>query len=183
MNWEKYLPLGESAYNNSYHASLGMSRFEVLYERKCLSSICWMELSKRKLVGLDLVRETEEKDRQKAYADRRRKDISYEVADKVFLKEILECIGPVAHHLTLPPELSKIHDVFHVSMLPRYHYDPDHVVQLETLEVEPNLSYEEEPICIFDSKIMMLRNKEIPLVNVLWGNHKVEKATWEREST
>ncbi|KAA3477535.1 Chromo domain-containing protein [Gossypium australe] len=51
------------------------------------------------------------------------------------------------------------------------------------LEVEPNLSYEEKPICVLDMEIKMLRNKEFPLVKVLWWNHKVEEATWEMEST
>ncbi|KAA3461643.1 DNA/RNA polymerases superfamily protein [Gossypium australe] len=55
VNWEKYLPLVKFTYNNNYHASLGMSPFEELYGRKCRSSICWMELSERKLVNTVLV--------------------------------------------------------------------------------------------------------------------------------
>lgn len=61
MNWERYLPLVEFSYNNSHHASLSMSSFEVLYGRKCRSLIYWMKLSEIKLVGLDIVCETKEK--------------------------------------------------------------------------------------------------------------------------
>lgn len=98
LNWEKCLPFAEFAYNNDYHDSLGMSSFEALYGRKCRSLIFWIELSERKLVSLDLVHEIEDKvmiinnhlrtaqDRQKAYTRRRRKNITYEVGGKVFLK-------------------------------------------------------------------------------------------------
>ena len=108
------------------------------------------------MIGPDIVKDTEEKvqvirqrlkvasDRQKSYADLKRKDIEYEVGDKVFLKvspwrkvlrfgkkgklslrfigpyETLERVGPVAYRLALPPKLTKLHDVFHVSMLRRY---------------------------------------------------------------
>ncbi|KAA3470162.1 Retrotransposable element Tf2 [Gossypium australe] len=114
-----------------------MSPFEALYGRKCQPPICWIKLSENNLVGLDVVREIEEKvmaiknhikiaqDRQKAYVDRRRKDVSYEVGSKVFLKRI----ELIAYRLALPPKLSKIHDVFHVSKLRRYHSDPDHVIR------------------------------------------------------
>ncbi|KAL0562084.1 hypothetical protein IC582_002534 [Cucumis melo] len=103
--------------------------------------------------------------RQKSYADVRRKDFEFEVGDKVFLKvapmrgvlrferrgklsprfvgpfEILERIGPVAYRLALPPSLSTVHDVFHVSMLKKYVSDPSYVVDYEPLEIDENLSY------------------------------------------
>lgn len=81
--------------------------------------------------------------------------------------EILEQSGPVAFKLALPPELLKIHIVFYVSMLIRYQSNLDHVVQVEDLEVKPNLSYKEESICILARKVKELRNKKIPLVKVL----------------
>ncbi|KAA0052787.1 pol protein [Cucumis melo var. makuwa] len=143
--------------------------------------------------------------RQKSYADVRRKDLEFEVGDKVFLKvapmrgvlrferrgklsprfvepfEILERIGPVAYRLALPPSLSTVHDVFHVSILRKYVPDPSHVVDYEPLEIDENLSYTEQPVGVLTREVKMLRNKEIPLVKVLWRNHRVEKATWERE--
>lgn len=62
--------------------------------------------------------------------------------------EILERVGPVAYKLALPPELDKIHNVFHVSMLRRYRSDPSHILPTESVDVQPNLSYEEEPVKI-----------------------------------
>ncbi|KAL0560351.1 hypothetical protein IC582_000752 [Cucumis melo] len=143
--------------------------------------------------------------RQKSYADVRRKALEFEVGDKVFLKvapmrgvlrferrgklsprfvgpfEILERIGPVAYRLALPPSLSTVHDVFHVSMLRKYVPDPSHVVDYEPLEIDENLSYVEQPVEVLAREVKTLRNKEIPLVKVLWRNHRVEEATWERE--
>ena len=72
--------------------------------------------------------------------------------------EILERIGPVAYRLALPPELSRIHNVFHVSMLRRYRSDPSHMLRNESIEIKENLSYIEEPVQILDYKIKQLRN-------------------------
>ncbi|KAL5764599.1 hypothetical protein ACOSQ2_017193 [Xanthoceras sorbifolium] len=95
--------------------------------------------------------------------------------------EILERVGLVAYRLALPLELEKIHNVFHVSMLRRYRSDPSHRVQTESIEIQPDLTYEEEPVEILDREIKELRNKKIPLVKILWRNHNVEEATWESE--
>ena len=93
--------------------------------------------------------------------------------------EIVEKIGPLAYRLALPPELSRIHDVFHVSMLRRYRSDPSHVLKDSEVEISENLSYVEVPIRIVDRKIKQLRNREIPMVKVVWKNHGIEEATWE----
>ncbi|KAL0546403.1 hypothetical protein IC582_016311 [Cucumis melo] len=186
-SWDSHLHLMEFAYNNSYQATIGMAPFEALYGKCCRSPVCWGE------------------SRQKSYADVRRKDLEFEVGDKVFLKvapmrgvlrferrgklsprfvgpfEILERIGPVAYRLALPPSLSTVHDVFHVSMLRKYVPDPSHVVDYEPLEIDENLSYTEQPVEVLAREVKTLRNKEIPLVKVLWRNHRVEEATWERE--
>ncbi|KAL5556113.1 hypothetical protein UlMin_038349 [Ulmus minor] len=95
--------------------------------------------------------------------------------------EILERIGKVAYKLALPPELSSVHNVFHVSMLKKYVSDPSHVLEHEPIQVNEDLTYEEKPVQILDRKDKTLRNKVIPLVKVLWRNHKIEEATWERE--
>ena len=91
--------------------------------------------------------------------------------------EVIEKVGPVAYRLALPPELEKIHNVFHVSMLKRYRSDPSHVVSSEIIELYPDLTYEEEPVEILAQEVKELRNKRIPLVKVLWRNHKTEEAT------
>ena len=146
-------------------------------------------------------------DRQKSYTDMKRKDIRYLVGAKVFLKvspwkkvmrfgkkgklspryigpyEIIEKVGPVAYRLALPLDLEKIHNVFHVSMLRRYRSDPSHVVSSKTIELRPDLTYEEEPVEILAREVKELRNKKIPLVKVLWRNHKTEEATWESKET
>ncbi|KAA0025885.1 ty3-gypsy retrotransposon protein [Cucumis melo var. makuwa] len=143
--------------------------------------------------------------RQKSYADVRRKDLEFDMGDMVFLKvapvkgvlrfekkgklsprfvgpfEILERIGPVAYRLALPPSLSTVHDVFHVSMLRKYVADPTHVVDFEPLQLSENLSFEEQPIEILVREVNKLRNREISLVKVLCRNHGVKEATWERE--
>ena len=97
-SWEKYLPLVEFAYNNSYHSTIGMTPYEALYRRKCRSPSCWMEVCDRELEGPELIRETSEKvpiiqermrtafSRQKSYADPRRRDVQFGVGDHVFLK-------------------------------------------------------------------------------------------------
>ena len=88
----------EFAYNNSFQSSIGMAPYEALYDRKCRTPVCWTELNEYKVIGLDIVKDMEEKvqviwkrlkvasDRQQSYADLKRRDITYEVGDKVFLK-------------------------------------------------------------------------------------------------
>ena len=95
--------------------------------------------------------------------------------------DIIERIGPVAYKLALPPELDKVHNVFHVSMLRRYRSDPSHTIPAKSIDIAPDLTYEEEPVAILAKKMKELRNKKVTLVKVLWKNHKVEEATWESE--
>ena len=97
-SWEKYLPLVEFAYNNSYHSTIGMAPYEALYGRKYRSPSCWMEVGDRELEGPELIRETSEKvpiiqermrmafSRQKSYDDPRRRDAQFGVGDHVFHK-------------------------------------------------------------------------------------------------
>ena len=90
--------------------------------------------------------------------------------------EVIEKVGPVAYRLALSPELEKIHNVFHVSMLMRYKLDPSHVVSSETIELRPDLTYEEESVEILAQEVRELQNKRIPFVKVLWRNHKTKEA-------
>ena len=217
-SWDTHLTLMEFAYNNSYQANIEMSPFEALYGRKCRTPVYWDEVGERRLVGLELVQITSEKvkvvrdnlkvvrDRQKSYADNRRRDLQFEIGDRVFLKispwkGVLRFekrgklspryIGPyenvskvrlVAYKLKLPLELSRIHDTFHMSMLRKYISDPSQVLREQPVQVKENLTYEETPMQIADRKEQVLRSKVIPLVKVLWKNHEREAATWEPEA-
>lgn len=115
-----------------------------------------------------------DQDCQKSLADRHATDRTYKVGDWVFLKlsswkgvvwfgkkgklspryirpyQITEQIDEVTYRLELPPELSRVHDVFHVSMLRHYVSDPSHVLPPQSLEINPDLTYDEEPVTILD---------------------------------
>ncbi|XP_073313451.1 uncharacterized protein [Primulina huaijiensis] len=99
--------------------------------------------------------------------------------------EILEKVGTLAYRLALPPDMSRIHNVFHVSKLRRYISDPSHILEAGLLLVEGNLNeelkYEEIPIRIVDNKDQVLTRRTIPYVKVQWLNHTEREATWELE--
>ena len=88
----------------------------------------------------------------------------------------------VTYRLALPPNLSQVHIVFHILMLRKYISDPSHVLQPQSIEVNEDLSYEEEPITIIDYQVRQLRSKHIPMVKVLWRCNNVEKYMWETET-
>ena len=97
--------------------------------------------------------------------------------------EILDRVGVAAYRLKLPTNLSRLHNVFHVSMLRKYISDPSHVLSVEPVDLREDLSYSEEPIQILDRKDQVLRTKVIPLVKVLWRSHSIKEATWETEES
>ena len=97
--------------------------------------------------------------------------------------EILERVGTVAYLLALPPSMSGVHEVFHVSMLRRYTPDQAHVVDWGEIEVDTDGTFEEGPVCIMDSQDQVLRRKTVRLVRVLWRHRGVEESTWENEDT
>ncbi|XP_027188653.1 uncharacterized protein [Cicer arietinum] len=133
-------------------------------------------------------------DRQRSYADKRRRPLEFEQGDHVFLrvtpttgvgramkskKLTLKFIGPyqisarighVAYQIALPPILYEIHNVFHVSQLRKYLTDPSHVIEPDTIQLKDNLSFEVLPVRIDDMKIKRLRNKDVSLVKAsLYG--------------
>ena len=97
--------------------------------------------------------------------------------------EILERIGIVAYRLALPPSMSGVHEVFHVSMLRKYTPDPAHVVDGGQIKVDTDGTFEEGPVCILDSRDQVLQRKTVRLVRELWQYYGVEESTWEREDT
>ena len=93
--------------------------------------------------------------------------------------EILERIGPVAYHLALPPSLSHIHDVFHVSVLRKYIYDESHLIDWDALQVESDGHIALEPICILARWTLSLWGKELDQVRVQWDCYDEVMASWE----
>ncbi|KAL6185691.1 hypothetical protein ACLB2K_041819 [Fragaria x ananassa] len=172
-SWDKNLSLMEFAYNNSFHSSISMAPFEALYGKQYRTPLCWNEVGEREICGPEIIHDTNEKikvvrdrlkatqSRQKSYAYVRRKELEFQVV--------------------LPPELSRIHNVFHVSKLRKYIADPSHVLEEQPISLQKNFSYEKEPVQILDREEQMLRNKTIPLVKVFWRSYQVEEATWESE--
>nr|GFA70876.1 putative reverse transcriptase domain-containing protein [Tanacetum cinerariifolium] len=134
-SWDVHLPLVEFSYNSSYHYNVRCASFEALYGRKCRSRIMWAEVGEGQLIGPELVQETTKKishikdrlkparDRQKIYANKRRKPLEFSVGDYVLLK-VSPWKGPVAYMLDLPEELDGVHDTFHISNLMKYLADP-----------------------------------------------------------
>ncbi|XP_057548091.1 uncharacterized protein LOC130826526 [Amaranthus tricolor] len=108
-------------------------------------------------------------DRQKSYVDRRRRKLEFKVSEKVFLK-----VSPkkgikreVAYELALPPLLAKVHNVFHVSQLRQYVFDPSHILQHEPIQLVESLQYEEKPVRILSREVRKLRSRKIPLMKVV----------------
>ncbi|WMV37485.1 hypothetical protein MTR67_030870 [Solanum verrucosum] len=90
-------------------------------------------------------------------------------------------IGNVTYELELPPALSAVHPVFHISMLKKCMGDPSLIIPTENIGIKDNLSYEEVPVEILDRQVRKLRTKEVASVKVLWRNRFVEEASWEAE--
>ena len=144
---------------------------------------------------------------QKSYTDVRHRPLDFEVGDHVFLKmmpkrgvvrfgkrgkllprfigpsEILERVATVAYRLALPPSMSGVHEVFHVSIPRMYTPDPAHVVDWGDIEVDTDGTFEERPVCIMDSRNQVLLRKTVRLVRVIWQHRGVEESTWELEDT
>jgi hypothetical protein len=95
--------------------------------------------------------------------------------------EIIEIFGPVAYQLKLPPHMSVVHDVFHVSQLRKCVRLPTEVLPEPELEIEPYLSYQENPVKVLDQKERSTRERSIKMYKVQWSHHSVEEATWETE--
>ncbi|KAK6125544.1 hypothetical protein DH2020_040707 [Rehmannia glutinosa] len=195
-----------------------MAPYEALYGRKCRSPLHWeiddqwtpkeVDLVQKQWRRLRLIKERIRwlVSRQKSYADKRRKDLEFEVGDEVFLRlsprkglinpkkggklspryvgpyKILQRIGKLAYRLEFPAPYAGMHDVFHVSRLKKYQPDLGHIITRDTPPLLENLSYTERPIWIIDQQIRQLRKREIPMVKVVWQNHnRDEDATWEME--
>ncbi|GJT40865.1 putative reverse transcriptase domain-containing protein [Tanacetum coccineum] len=180
-SWDVHLPLVELSYNNSYHASVRFAPFEIKDRLKAA------------------------RDRQKSYADKRRKPLDFSIGDYVLLKvslwkgvvrfgkkgklaprfvgpfEIIEKVGPVAYMLDLLEELEGVHDTFHVSNLKKCLADPTLQVPLDEIHVDARLNFVKEPMEILEKEFKKLKRSRIAIVKVRWNSKRGPEFTWERE--
>ncbi|GJW14946.1 putative reverse transcriptase domain-containing protein [Tanacetum coccineum] len=197
-SWDVHLSLVKFSYNNSYHSSVRCAPFEALYGRKCRSPIMWAEVGEGQLIGPELVKETTEKisqikdrlkvarDRQKSYADKRRKPLEFSVEGEIALRfvgpfEIIEKVGLVAYRLDFPEKLNGVHDTFHVSNLKKCLADPTLKVTLDEIRVDAKLNFVEEPVEILEREFKKLKCCRIAIVKVRWNLKRGPEFTWERE--
>ncbi|XP_070044934.1 uncharacterized protein [Nicotiana tomentosiformis] len=96
--------------------------------------------------------------------------------------EILERIGKVDYKLALPPSLSVVHQVFHISMLQKYYGDPPYVLDFTTVQLDEDLTYIEKPVAILDGRVRKLRSQNIDLVKVEWWGHPIREVTQARHA-
>ncbi|GJR21188.1 putative reverse transcriptase domain-containing protein [Tanacetum coccineum] len=168
---------------------LRASPFEVTYVEKC--DHCFLaEVGDVQLTGPEIIHETTEKivqirqrlqaarDRQRSYANIRRKPLEFQVGDRVMLK-----VSPrkVAYKLELPEELSNVHSTFHVSNLKKCLSDESLVIPIKELRLDDKLNFVEEPVEIMDREVKQLKQSRIPIVKVRWNSKRGPEFTWERE--
>ncbi|GKC76346.1 putative reverse transcriptase domain-containing protein [Tanacetum coccineum] len=206
--WERHLPLIEFSYKNSCHANIKAAPFEALYGRKCRSPVCWTEVGDAQLTGSELIHETTEKivqimqriqaasDRQKSYANVRRKPLEFQVGNRVMLKvspwkgdvrfgkwgklnpryigpfKVLAKVGTVAYRLELPQQLSRVHSTFHVSNLKKCLSDEPLAVPLDEIHIDDKLRFVEELVEIMDREVKRLKQSHIPIIKVRWNSRR-----------
>ncbi|GJZ96043.1 hypothetical protein Tco_0668377 [Tanacetum coccineum] len=116
------------------------------------------------------------RDRQKSYADLKRKPMEFQVGDKVILK-----VSPWKGVLELPQELSRVHNTFHVSNLKKCYADEPLAIPLDGLHFDDKLQFVEEPVEIMDREVKRLKRSRIPIIKVRWNSRRGPEFTWERK--
>jgi hypothetical protein len=186
-SWDKSLPYAEFSYNNSYQASIKIAPYEALYGRQCRTPLFWSQSGESQVFGPEVLKDAERqvqmfreslkvaRSRQKSYVDKRRRYLSFEIGDFIYLKvspmrgtrrfrvkgklapryvgpfKIIDRKGEGAYQLELPPQLSEVHDVFHVSQLKKCLRVPEVQLTMEYLNLGGDLTYSKRPIKILDS--------------------------------
>ncbi|GKA94842.1 putative reverse transcriptase domain-containing protein [Tanacetum coccineum] len=183
----------------------------------CRSPVCWAEVRDSQLTCPEIIHETNEKiiqiksriqaarDRQKSYADVRRKPLEFQVGDMFMLKvspwkgvirfgkrgnlnpryvgpfKILAKVGTVAYQLELPKQLSRVHSTFDVSNLKKCLSDETLIIPLDEIQIDNKLKFVQEPVKIIEREIKHLKQIRIPIVKVRWNSRRGPEFTWERE--
>ncbi|KAK1663768.1 hypothetical protein QYE76_051927 [Lolium multiflorum] len=189
---------------------------------KCRTPLNWSEVGESQVFGPDVLREAEEKvhkireylktaqSRQKSYADKRRREMTFEIGDFVYLKvsplkgmqrfqlkgklapryvgpfKVLSRRGEVSYKLELPEEMAAIHDVFHISLLRKCLEVPEKTevfknIDHRSVDINTDLTYREVPIRILEEAYRTTHTRSIKFLKIQWSNHTKDEATWERE--
>jgi hypothetical protein len=177
----------------------------------------WSQTGESQVFGSEVLKDAEKQvqmvceslkvaqSQQKSYADKRRRDLSFEIRDFVYLKvspmigtrrfrvkgklaliyvgpfKVIDSKGEVAYQLELPPQLLEVHDVFHVSQLKRCLRVPEEQLPMEYLDLGGDLTHSERPIKILDNVERVTHSKVIKMCKVQWSHHAEDEATWEHE--
>ncbi|WVZ55067.1 hypothetical protein U9M48_005780 [Paspalum notatum var. saurae] len=186
-------------------AGIGKAPFEALYGRRCRTPLHWNQPGEKQVFGPDIIKEAEEqmqvvrenmrvaRSRREELCGSRRRDLSFEVGDYVYLKvspmrgiRRFKVKGKLAPRYIGPFKiLAKrgefVHDVFHVSQLKKCLRVPEEQLPMEELSVREDLTYTEHPTQILETAERVTKNKVIKMCKVKWSHHTEEEATWERE--
>ncbi|GJW83937.1 putative reverse transcriptase domain-containing protein [Tanacetum coccineum] len=215
-SWDRHLPLVEFSYNNSYHTSIKPAPFKALYCCKCRSLVCWAKVRDAQLTGPEIIYATTKKiiqikkciqaahDRQKSYADRRRKPLEFQVGE-VMLKvspwkwvirfgkrvklnpryigpfKVFAKVGTVPYQLELPDQLSRVHSTFHISNLKKCLSDEPLAIPLDEIQIDDKLDFIKKPVEIMDREVKRLKQIRILTVKFSWNSRRGPEFTWERE--
>ncbi|GJZ21224.1 putative reverse transcriptase domain-containing protein [Tanacetum coccineum] len=192
-SWDVHLPLVEFSYNNSYHSIIRCASFEALYGRKCRSPILWAKVGEGQLISPEIVHETTEKisqikerlktacDRQKSYADKRRKPLEFNEGDHVMLKVApwkgvvrFGKKGKLAPRFVGPFEITE-------RIGKKCLANPTLQVPLEKIQVDERLNFVEEPAEILEREFKKLKRSRIAIVKIRWNSKRGSEFTWKRE--
>ncbi|GKE30179.1 putative reverse transcriptase domain-containing protein [Tanacetum coccineum] len=176
--WERHLLLIEFSYNNTYHASIKAAPFEALYGRKCRSPVCWVKVGDTQLTGLEFIHETTKnivqikqriqaaRDRQKSYADVRRKPLEFQVGDRVMLK-----VSPWKGVICFGKR----------GKLNLRSADEPLAIPSDEIHIDDKLHFVEEPVKIMDREVKRLKKHCIPIIKVRWNSRRGPEFTLECE--
>nr|GEV50794.1 putative reverse transcriptase domain-containing protein [Tanacetum cinerariifolium] len=175
--WERHLPLVEFSYNSSYHASIKGAPFEALYGQKCRSPVCWAQVGDAHLTGPELIHETTEKivqikqriqaarDRQKSYANVRRKPLEFQVGDRLMLK-----VSPWKGVVRFGKQ-EKL-DPRYIGPFKNCLSDEPLVISLDEVHIDDKLCFAKELVKIMDREVKRLKHSRILIIKVRWNSKR-----------